>query len=260
LGQFDVTGNLEVALLPQLVFKLWSAAGLYVGPRLYVGGELGLRDPSVLITAPQSNQVFRVDQEIPLNATVDGGIRLSLYTGLDLKAGIAGLQPEVDPCDVQQRNSTPIACPTPYPDCLDAINWGLDNGRPTPSCNCPHQGVASFLQKVATLAETSIGGVGRIPGVRKHKRAELLVNIYQGRCGQLGGGLKTEVSYKDNIEVRYGFPGSVRIDVLDNPSPRNFTAYEYKFTQNPPALTQDQIEKIINNGPPTVNNVIEINP
>ena len=65
-----------------------------MGPRLYVGGELRLGDPSVTITAPQPNQVFKVDQPIPLNASVDGGIKLSLYTGLDLKAGIAGLEVE----------------------------------------------------------------------------------------------------------------------------------------------------------------------
>jgi hypothetical protein len=119
LGQFDVTGNLEVALLPNIVFKLWSAAGLYVGPRLYVGGELGLAVPSVTITAPSQGQSFLSSQSIPLNATVDGGIKLSLYTGLDLKAGIAGLDLGSDSCrDAETLRSTttpPTPCPSPTP-------------------------------------------------------------------------------------------------------------------------------------------------
>lgn len=79
-----------------------------MGPRLYVGGELRLGDPSVTITAPSQGQSFLSSQSIPLNATVDGGIRLSLYTGLDLKAGIAGLQPQVDPqtCPLPSTTNT----------------------------------------------------------------------------------------------------------------------------------------------------------
>jgi hypothetical protein len=60
----------------------------------------------VTITAPQPNQVFKVDQPIPLNASVDGGIKLSLYTGLDLKAGIAGLEIQEDPCKDARDNSS----------------------------------------------------------------------------------------------------------------------------------------------------------
>jgi hypothetical protein len=119
LGQFDVTGNLEVALLPNIVFKLWSATGLYVGPRLYVGGELSLGDPSVAITAPNQGQSFLSSQSIPLNATVDGGIKLSLYTGLDLKAGIAGLELGVDSCrnpeTARSETTPPTPCPSPTP-------------------------------------------------------------------------------------------------------------------------------------------------
>ncbi|GAB4218307.1 MAG: hypothetical protein OHK0012_26660 [Synechococcales cyanobacterium] len=128
-GQLDVTGNLEVALLPNIVFKLWSTAGLYIGSRMYMGGELGLANPTVTVIVPSQGQSFLSSQPIPLNAAVNGGIKLSLYTGVNLTAGVAGLEVGPDP---ESCSNTPQIGSTPNPPADDAPPY---NPFPLPNSN-----------------------------------------------------------------------------------------------------------------------------
>lgn len=112
-----------------------------------------------------------------------------------------------------------------------------------------------LIQAIATRAEAAIQGTGRVAGTAKHRFAERMLKHYQGMHGQRG--LVTEGSWLGRKEVDYGTRGSVRLDVWDS---RNNIAYDYKFTQNPPALSAARIRQIMNQGPNGLRRVVEVNP
>lgn len=84
-----------------------------------------------------------------------------------------------------------------------------------------------LVQKAASIAEMRIGGTGRVQGIRKHTYAKNLLERYQRAYGDRG--LELESSWYNGNPKKYGYPGSVRIDVLDI---NKGIAYDYKFTHN----------------------------
>lgn len=112
-----------------------------------------------------------------------------------------------------------------------------------------------IIQKAANIAENRIGGTGAVAGTFKHGYAENLIKRYQRRFGDRG--LETEKSWLNGGRVEYGTKGSVRFDVQDL---TNGTIYDFKFTQNQPALTQRRIDQFFTHGPRSTRTVVEINP
>ena len=105
----------------------------------------------------------------------------------------------------------------------------------------------NFLRDVASRAERKIGGVGAVPGTRKHAYAAELVERYQRRYGAVGGGLTVEQSYRggrhlgQSVNVR----GSVRLDVVEGPPASPTAIFDFKFTLNPnPTLSPRRIAGI----------------
>ena len=72
-------------------------------------------------------------------------------------------------------------------------------------------------------------------GTRKHAYAQRLLDRYQAIFDNRG--LVTEQSYLHGAPVPHGTPGSARPDVFD---PSTGIAYDYKFTLNPPGISQRQ--------------------
>lgn len=90
----------------------------------------------------------------------------------------------------------------------------------------------------------------------KHTYARDLLNRYQSMYGDRG--LRTETSWLDNAPASYGTRGSVRLDVLDI---NTMEVFDYKFVQNPGmGLSQNQISRIISNGPTNITDIWEVNP
>jgi hypothetical protein len=86
-----------------------------------------------------------------------------------------------------------------------------------------------LLEKMAESAERNVGGRGGVPGTHKHSYVGRMLRKYQGRYGEIGEGLKTEISYREAQRVNYGQGGSIRIDVVEgNPGSPN-AVYELKF-------------------------------
>jgi len=121
-------------------------------------------------------------------------------------------------------------------------------GGPAPRTNL------QLVQDIATRAQAKFGGSGPVAGSLKHAYARRLLERYQSLFGQRG--LRTEVSFLNGGEVKYGRPGSVRIDVWNVAAK---VAYDYKFVRQPPGLLPGQTQRIQAHGPPGIT-VIEVNP
>jgi RHS repeat-associated protein len=127
--------------------------------------------------------------------------------------------------------------------------WHFHGGRPSLLANL------ELVQSIATRAERYVGGKGRIPGIKKHLYAKRLLRRYQHIYGDRG--LRPEISWYRRSNKRYGYSGSVRLDVLDK---RHRVIYEYKFTSAPPSLRPSQILRMFNHGPRRLSMIFEINP
>lgn len=99
---------------------------------------------------------------------------------------------------------------------------------------------AEHVQEVAKRAEARVGAVGTIAGIEKHAYAKKLVDRYQRMFGDRG--LRTEVSVANRIEVPYGRPGSVRLDVLEGTAVAPVAVYDYKFGRS--GLTAARLSKL----------------
>jgi hypothetical protein len=120
---------------------------------------------------------------------------------------------------------------------------------------------AQLVKEVAIRAEAwgvrnglAAAGSGPIQGTIKHDYAARLMDRYQSMYGSRG--LLTEQSWAGGIPVRYGFPGSVRLDVFDTTSR---AVYDYKFTINP-SLSPTRVNQIIANGPAGITSVTAVGP
>lgn len=120
---------------------------------------------------------------------------------------------------------------------------------------------AEVVQEVAKRAESwgarqglPASGEGAVQGTLKHAYADKLLTRYQSIYGDLG--LQTEVSYVSGNAVRYGFPGSVRFDVLDI---AGGVAYDYKFVLDP-FMSAARTNQLLMNGPSGLNRIILITP
>ena len=79
------------------------------------------------------------------------------------------------------------------------------------------------LQTCADTANSSVSGNGSVAGTQKHTAFANEVNGLGNR------NLRTEVSYKNGVEVPYGTKGSIRFDVLEYDLSGNpIHAYDFK--------------------------------
>lgn len=104
-----------------------------------------------------------------------------------------------------------------------------------------------FLIEVAQRAERKVSGTGNVAGTLKHSYAEKLINRYQIRFGQVGGGLTTEQSYLEGVHLgtKLNLKGSVRLDVVEGNLLSPSAIYDFKFTINPyPTISPARLDKI----------------
>lgn len=109
------------------------------------------------------------------------------------------------------------------------VTKAIDQLSPSEAAN------AALVQRIATAAERRIGGSGARAGTLKHSYAQKLLERYQGIFGDRG--LEPEFSFRRGLEIRYGFPGSVRFDVFDVAAR---IGYDYKFTLRSPNMRMRQ--------------------
>ncbi len=94
-----------------------------------------------------------------------------------------------------------------------------------------------FLQEAANEADAKIPGKGSAAGIRKHTEFQKIVDAKESST------LRTEVSFKDGMEVKRGTAGSVRLDVVEYDK-KGTIINVYDLKTGTATLTSSRIDQI----------------